>query len=214
MHVLLLLCYTCTITHAKKQTGGNQGAGTPNVCGTANDNRNENNGTFSIEEELLYATRYEEGYDIPDPKYEAWRRLNHPVVVSSNPTVSTLQTTPSSSSASSSSPSSSQQHNLMPSTPQASTKPNAPHKSTSASSTPYRSKKVSENDRSPLSDLLNLPSVEAKTTKTGKARVLTSSECLQMLLQKEEEKKRVAQEKEKRKQEREVKKKERGRTET
>lgn len=49
--------------------------------------------------------------------------------------------------------------------------------------------------------------MKAKTVKTGKARVLTSSECLRILLEKEEEKKKVAQEKERRKQERELKKK-------
>ena len=49
--------------------------------------------------------------------------------------------------------------------------------------------------------------MKAKTVKTGKARVLTSSECLRILLEKEEEKKKVAQEKETRRQERELKKK-------
>ena len=49
--------------------------------------------------------------------------------------------------------------------------------------------------------------MKAKTVKTGKARVLTSSECLRILLEKEEEKKKVAQEKERHKQERELKKK-------
>ena len=43
------------------------------------------------------------------------------------------------------------------------------------------------------------------TPKTGKAHVLTSSECLRLLLEKEEEKKKVAAEKEKCKQEREAK---------
>ena len=49
--------------------------------------------------------------------------------------------------------------------------------------------------------------MKAKIVKTGKARVLMSSECLRILLKKEEEKKRIAQEKERRKQERESKKK-------
>ena len=179
MHVLILLCYTCTITHAEKQTGGNQDEGSPNVRETANGNGNENNPTISIEEELRYATRFE-GYDIPDPKYETWLRLNHPNVVSSNPSVTILQTTPSSSSASFSSPSSSQH---MPSISQASTKPNVPHKRPSA--TPCRSNQVSKSRRSPLSDLLNLPVQPNVKAKTGKARVLTSSECLCLLLEKE-----------------------------
>ena len=46
--------------------------------------------------------------------------------------------------------------------------------------------------------------------KTGKARVLTSSECLRLMKEKEEKKIQVAYEKEKRKQEREQKKKEEG----
>ena len=204
IHVLLL-CYTCTITHAKKQAGGNQGEGSPNACETADGSGIENISTFSIEEELRYATRFEEGFNIPDPKYEAWLRLNHPNVDSSNPSVSIPQTTPTNSSASFSSSSSSQP---MPSTSQAPTKPTVPHKPPSA--TPSRSDQVSKNKRSPLSDLLNLPAqpnVKAKTIKTGKARVLTSSECLRILLEKEEEKKKVAQEKERRRQERELKKK-------
>ena len=161
VHVLILLCYTCTITHAEKQTGGNQDEGSPNVRETANGNGNENNPTFSIEEELRYATRFEEGYDIPDPKYEAWLRLNHPNVVSSNPSVTILQTTPSSSSASFSSPSSSQQH--MPSISQASTKPNVPHKPPSA--TPCRSNQVSKSRRSPLLTYLIYLQCESKDRK-------------------------------------------------
>ena len=194
-------------THFEKQTGGIQSEGLPSVHETANGNGDDNNPTFSVEEELRYATRFEEGYDIPDPKYEAWLRLNHPTGVSSKPSV--LKDTPSSSSPSFSSPTPTptptptQQH-----TPSTSKASNVPYKLPSA--TPCRSNQVSKNGRSPLSDLLNLPvlpNVKATTPKTGKARVLTSSECLGLLLQKEEEKKRVAQEKERRKQERELKKK-------
>ena len=32
---------------------------------------------FSVEEELLFAVRYEEGYDLFDPRYEAWLKVNH-----------------------------------------------------------------------------------------------------------------------------------------
>ena len=70
IHVHVLLCYTCTITHAKKQAGGNQGEGSPNACETADGSGIENIST-SIEE-LRYATRFEEGFNIPDPKYEVW----------------------------------------------------------------------------------------------------------------------------------------------
>ena len=162
-------------------------------------NVNETNVTFSIEEELRYAIRFEEGYDIPDERYEAWLRINHPPAIGHNPGVSTLQTTPSSTPVSPPCPSSSQH------TPSTSSALDVSHPSTSA--TPCRLNQVAKTGRSPLSDLLNLPVQSTKPAKTGKARVLTSSECLRLLLEKEEEKKRVAQEKEKRKRERELKKK-------
>ena len=63
--------------------------------------------------------------------------------------------------------------------------------------------------RSPLVNLLNIPvpkTSQCGTMKTGKARVLTSAECLKALLEKENEKKKKAEEKEQRKQERLVKK--------
>ena len=34
--------------------------------------------TFSTEEEILYTRRFEEGYDLLDPKYKAWLSINHP----------------------------------------------------------------------------------------------------------------------------------------
>ena len=63
----------CYVTHVpshmlKKQAGGNQGEGSPNACETADGSGIENISTFSIEEELCYATRFEEGFNIPDPK--------------------------------------------------------------------------------------------------------------------------------------------------
>ena len=33
--------------------------------------------TFTVEQELKYARRYEEGYDLPDKHYEAWLKINH-----------------------------------------------------------------------------------------------------------------------------------------
>ena len=38
---------------------------------------------FSPEEEDLYKKRYEEGYNIDDPNYIAWLKINHPTSVSS-----------------------------------------------------------------------------------------------------------------------------------
>ena len=34
--------------------------------------------TFSAEEETLYARRFDEGYDLPDPRYKAWLDIHHP----------------------------------------------------------------------------------------------------------------------------------------
>ena len=48
--------------------------------------------------------------------------------------------------------------------------------------------------------------------KTGRARALTSSECLRLLKEKEDQKRQVAEEKEMRKLERELKKKQREET--
>ena len=33
---------------------------------------------FTKEEQRLYQVQFEEGYNVPDPKYEAWLSLNHP----------------------------------------------------------------------------------------------------------------------------------------
>jgi len=34
--------------------------------------------TFAVEQEQKYALRYEEGFDLPDPQYDAWLRVHHP----------------------------------------------------------------------------------------------------------------------------------------
>ena len=33
---------------------------------------------FTTEQERLYERRFQEGYDVKDPSYEAWVRINHP----------------------------------------------------------------------------------------------------------------------------------------
>ena len=78
-----------------------------------------------------------------------------------------------------------------------------PHPHTSAVS---GSKTLSR--RSPLSDLI-FPRMYWKQNKTGRAHVLTSTECLRLLKEKEEKKKQVQLEKERRKQERKLKKQQR-----
>ena len=37
---------------------------------------------FSAEQELLFQTRYEEGYDLPDLDYHQWLTIHHPESVS------------------------------------------------------------------------------------------------------------------------------------
>ena len=239
---------------------------------------------FTIEEELRFAIRFDEGYDLFDPKYEVWLRIHHPEsankaqiiqspalvdpstlqkTTDSSPSMSSLSKTttsvlsnncspstsdlskdssPSMSSLSKdSSPSmsglskdsslSSLSKNSTPSTSSLSKKSSPPTSGLSKNSS-LSTSGLSKNDcsqdsaglttpkssaskssltgsakRSPLSDLLNLPIVTTPAApKTGKARVLTSSECLRLLKEKEEKKRQVAEEKERRKQERELKK--------
>ena len=33
---------------------------------------------FTTEQERLYKHHFQEGYDVKDPSYEAWARINHP----------------------------------------------------------------------------------------------------------------------------------------
>ena len=189
--------------------------------------------TFTIEQELKYARRYEEGYDLADVQYEAWLKINHPdsarpgnaqlvlkdpllpigeaslsmhpflsVTANNTPATYTVQQPPQTSSGDAV---------VSPSSPSRTSKPPTPQ----ASPVPCRSPSVTSNDRpatvqrSPLSELLNIPVANRpkKNVNTGKARVLTSAECLKALQDKENEKKQKADEKEQRKEQRLLKKK-------
>ena len=44
--------------------------------------------TFSVEEEIRYSVRFEEGYDLYDERYESRLKINHPDVVSKTSTAS------------------------------------------------------------------------------------------------------------------------------
>ena len=161
--------------------------------------------------------------DLFDPKYEAWLKINHPDAVkmcSTNVFVPYTSSTPVPPNASSPvsatvSQSLSSHHLYTPSTPSTSCNSTSVIPSVSNLSTPHPhtsavsgSKTLSR--RSPLSDLLNLPKNVLDTKqKTGRARVLTSTECLRLLKEKEEKKKQVELEKERRKQERKLKKQQR-----
>ena len=177
-----------------------------------------------MEEELRFSNRFEEGYDLYDRKYEAWLKIHHPDAVnkcSTNVFVPITSSTPvlphaSSPVSAAVSQSLSSHHLYTPSTPSISYNSTSVVPSVSTSqenlSTPCPhasavsgSKTLS--GRSPLSDLLNLPKNVLDTKqKTGRARVLTSTECLRLLKEKEEKKKQVELEKERRKQERKLKK--------
>ena len=154
--------------------------------------------TFTVEQEVKYACRYEEGYDLPDKHYEAWVKINHP----QSPKAGSTQQVPSLSGNKSLSPKN----------------PNGPYSGSadntaSLSECPSPASVVSNKSpavvqRSPLSQLLNIPVANKpkKKVTTGKARVLTSAECLKALQDKENEKVRKAEELEQRKKERILKK--------
>ena len=209
------------ITHAIYTDNGEEGRRS-SAGSSSSETGDSTDSVFSVEEEVRYARRYEEGYDLPDARYDAWLKVNHPDAQKTSPAVPMAQS------------SSSGDHDSLPapSTSNLSGSPDSPsvsRTSTSLTVTPPSvdpserppfpsistpvSRSSSQSVRTPLSDLLNLPDIPVKnkdkggTPKTGRARVLTSTECLRLLLAKEEEKKKVAAEKEKRKQEREAKKK-------
>ena len=86
---------------------------------------------------------------------------------------------------------------------------NHPESTPSSSKTPDTSlhSHSSSSKTSPLSNYLSPMTPTAPRIKTGKARVLTSSECLACLEEKERKKKAEVEEKERRKQDREAKRK-------
>ena len=181
---------------------------------------------FSIEEELIYARRLEECYDVYDEKYVHWLKIRHPDAnIPSLVTQFSTDSSPSVSAGSSTSlnspntsiplkkaiptPSSS---SVVLTTPMGSNTPHSPKSNSPPTvTTPLSRPGVPCSKRSPFSDLLTLPVVAAKKSlpKTGKSRVLTSHECLTLLKQRQDKKKMEAMKKGKRQQERLEKKKKR-----
>ncbi|XP_065902924.1 chromatin assembly factor 1 subunit A-like [Dysidea avara] len=214
--------------------------------------------TFSREEEIKYVRRFEEGYDLPDPRYKAWLSIHHPGAVSSEVPNCTSQTgfSPQTEVVTPSQSMSTMSNQSMPShvglvelrrielstLPGVETSPepvstlldqSTPNhltmrpgqltdqspvsmptvtllEPTSMSSITPDSSGVGLSTKttprcSPLSDLVNIPTVQPK--KTGFARVLTSSECLKGFKDKEEKKRLAEEEKQRQKEERELKKK-------
>ena len=192
--------------------------------------------SFSPEKEELFSHRFEEDYDVYDDEYVSWLRVRHPEAVPTSvvqffpdtPAVASDDENPSLLSSPLPTGSSRNSPVLSPETPTPVGSisppcssptmliPHTPVASCSSSSTPKRS---------PLATITNCPSsstpkssvtilskhlspvaVPVKEVKTGKARVLTSRECIEMLDEKRRKKEREATEKEERKKERERKK--------
>ena len=148
---------------------------------------------ISAEEESLYAHRYEEKYDLCDPKYEAWLAVHHPEAVhqifnKENETSYFIDSTPKHPCQSISNVPKALNADKQNTTPNSSTEKPTEH--------------------SPFSDLLNSQEVliSPPKPKTAKAQVLTSIECIRILKEKQEKKQREAEEKESGKKEREAKK--------
>lgn len=186
---------------------------------------------FSREEEMKYARRFQEGYDIYDPRYLDWLSLHHlesarannetPITISCTFTSSStyIQTSPLQSTSTVVNAPKSAPHSL--STPsregvvnptrltynQLTPTSNSSVPLSTYSCTPSSCSSGNSEKRSPLSELINVPNINnRKTVKTGSARVLTSNECLKAFEEKEQKKRLEAEEKQKRKEEREQKK--------
>ena len=143
---------------------------------------------------MLYARRYEEGYDLHDAKYETWLAVNHPEAISSRENDVVPSCSPTE-------PSVDHCHSVI-------STPEAPLICSPSNVTPNSSLERSTK-RSPFSDLLNSPEVlvTPPKPKSAKARVLTSIECMRILKEKQDKKQKEAEEKENRKKERAEKKK-------
>ena len=191
--------------------------------------------TFTPEQEERFQRRHEEGYDVYDPIYVPWLELNHPeslppkgstLTPCSGPSTSNNDMGCSTKRPESTTPSN-QNHpeNLPPngSTLTLCSEPSLSSPSTHNSDMGCSSKLIesttpsnqspntshnSSSKTSPLSRYLSPQTPTAPQIKTGKARVLTSSECIAILEEKERKKKAEVEEKERRKLEREAKKKE------
>ena len=142
--------------------------------------------TFTADEIARYQVRWEEGYDIPDKRYEQWVRIYHPESVAANSLELHQDSTSlsvSDSAQSSDAPVSSTPNRTCRALPQAS----------------FLFRLLSESN-----PVVKYPQ-RAEKAKSG-SRVLTSSENLCLLREKEKKKKEAADEKQRRREERERKK--------
>ena len=153
----------------------------------------------------LYKRRYEEGYDIFDPAYTIWLQQHHPEA--SSPSLTTPTT---SNPLSTTSTPSSNQLSKSTSKPGGINQQSTPLSDlTNRISSPYSSS--ASTNGSVMSKFLGGLPVKTPsrplTAKISEARVLTSAECLELLQEKQERKRRDKEEKEQRKLTRELNKK-------
>ena len=128
---------------------------------------------FSVEEIVKYQRRYEEGYDIPDPRYDCWVTMYHPEseAASKENSHPTLQSSACSNSSAGTLPNTSTSSGVRP--------PQSLFSKFLKTSTPK----------------YKMPAKEPKTS----ARILTSAECLRIMQEKKRKKDEEAARKEKRK---------------
>ncbi|XP_011403833.1 PREDICTED: stress response protein NST1-like [Amphimedon queenslandica] len=69
------------------------------ITDNASDASSVDSPVFTIEKEELYGKRFQEGFDIPDPGYAAWLKINHPeIALSTTGTSTTMSSKPNSAS--------------------------------------------------------------------------------------------------------------------
>ena len=187
--------------------------------------------SFTADEEIKYRRRFEEGYDLPDERYTLWLRLNHltlasvpvgtpfsvaeslpdvtpAVPVTIEPAVSTPPAIVTPTSASTASLVNNRTDSAFDdslATPASDNHSVGSSSHASSFSSPPSSNRIS---KYLVQYVPQTPTTHNKAQRILGKRVLTSSEGLKILEEKEEKKRKVAEEKQQRKDEREQRKKE------
>ena len=189
---------------------------------------NDQSYTFTPSEEELFSTRYAENFDLYCPKYNAWLKINHPDSIGAEGGATDLSLVRYFSGVLPEDPvgSDSVCDSGSISNPDVSNLPTSPTNPAQVETPASSSKSVSSNSSTPTSsasgkfatnpDMISKYLVQyvpatpksrrVNTKRVTGSRVLTSSEGIAILNEKEEKKKKELAEKEKRKEEREAKK--------
>ena len=166
-----------------------------------------------------FERRFEEGYDLPDPMYQKWLAINHPEVNKYNtPHGSLVNFFPDASTPDpaiivedDSNRASISEPNKVPSSFDTTASVSDAHKVPSSTIRPGHQSVNKTNNNSIIYEFLETPTPKFKSRTSTRAvttaRVLTSSECLSIIREKEMKKRAEEEEKQKRKLEREEKKK-------